>query len=298
VDICSILQHAVEVCRPELEARQLHYTTHFGDVTRLVDADAARLQQVFWNLIKNAIKFSPPNGCVGIRCRTQDDQVVIEVSDSGVGIAPEALPKIFDAFAQADVHITREFGGLGLGLSISKSLVQLHGGSIEAHSDGNDRGSTFIVRLPLHERVPEPVAPPVFARPAESAGGPQRLRILLAEDHEDTAEMVRLMLESEGHMVETASDVSSAIRMATGRAFDLLISDLGLPDGSGLDLMRDLRNSGRGLPGIALSGYGQERDIEKSHEAGFSAHLVKPIDIEQFLAAVKDVASEFVPARV
>jgi two-component system, chemotaxis family, CheB/CheR fusion protein len=248
---------------------------------------------VFWNLLKNAIKFTPHGGCVGVRCRPDGDmQVKIEINDTGVGIEPKDIPRLFNAFAQADRAITRQFGGLGLGLAISKSLVEMHGGTIEARSEGKGRGATFSVRLPLVS----------VARGSLSAGqgktqeatlDKQRrvLRLLLVEDHGDTAEMIELFLSSEGYQVRRAGDVATALDMATAGTFDLLISDLGLPDGSGIDLMRELRSRGSKLRGIALSGYGQDQDIQQSHEAGFAAHILKPVDMDHFLAVLEEVGS-------
>jgi CheY-like chemotaxis protein len=219
--------------------------------------------------------------------------VVVEVNDSGAGIPAEALPRIFDAFAQADRKITRQFGGLGLGLAISKSLVELHGGTIEAKSDGEGKGSTFSVRLPLVQPI-EAAMPAASPRTQSSRVRSRPLRILVVEDHGDAVEMIRLMLESEGHQVTTAGAVATALQATAGDgAFDLLISDLGLPDGSGLDLMRELRAEGRQMPGIALSGYGQESDIQQSRAAGFAAHLTKPIDVDRLIAVIARLA----PAR-
>jgi two-component system, chemotaxis family, CheB/CheR fusion protein len=251
-----------------------------------IDADASRLQQVFWNLLKNAIKFTPHGGCVGIRCSHEADHAMIEVNDSGIGMELEALSRIFNAFEQAERSITRQFGGLGLGLAISKALVEMHGGTIEARSEGRDKGTTFCVRLPLaaparHSDVPKPpAAPPCAVRP---------LRILLVEDHGVTAKMMRMVLSLEGHTIETAGDVATALELAGRQTFDLLISDLGLPDGSGHDLIRALRARGHGFPGIALSGYGHEDDIRRSCEAGFAAHLTKPASREALLGAVAAV---------
>jgi PAS domain S-box-containing protein len=284
----TIIDRAVGVCRPDLEARGMHFAGPLGeDACGLVEADTARLQQVFWNLLRNSIKFTPHGGCIGIRCRLEHGRAVVQVSDSGVGIEAEALPRIFDAFAQASRGITRQFGGLGLGLAICKSLVEMHGGTIEAHSEGRDRGATFTVRLPLISPAPDSPALagpfPAASAPATTAGP---LRMLVVEDHGDTAEMLRLMLEAEGHSVETAGDVGTALESAGRTAFDLVISDLGLPDGSGLDLMRELRARGLDLPGIALSGYGQEQDVRQSEEAGFSTHITKPVDLDRLVEAV------------
>jgi len=236
--------------------------------------------------LKNAIKFTPHDGCVGIRCRPNEKHVVVEVNDSGIGIEPEALSRIFNAFEQAERSITRQFGGLGLGLAISKALVEMHGGQIEAHSEGRGKGATFRVRLPLTAPAGQPEAP-------APAGLRQRavrpLHILLVEDHGVTAKLMRMVLTSDGHTVEMAGDIATALELADQHAFDLLLSDLGLPDGSGHDLMRQLRQRGHRFPGIALSGYGQAEDIQRSREAGFAAHLTKPASREAVIAAIAAV---------
>ena len=162
VELCTVINRAVEVCKPDIEARGLHFEVDRGpSAPYWIEADAARLQQVFWNLLKNAIKFTPHGGCVGIRCRPEPGYVVAEVNDSGIGIDTEALPRIFNAFEQAERSITRQFGGLGLGLTISKALVEMHGGTIEAHSEGRGKGATFRVRLPLTAPAGQPEAPGV-----------------------------------------------------------------------------------------------------------------------------------------
>jgi two-component system CheB/CheR fusion protein len=284
VELCTIIQRAVEVCKPDIEARSLHFGVDIGLAAPYwVEADVSRLQQVFWNLLKNAIKFTPHGGCVGIRCRPNEKYVVAEVNDSGIGMEPEALTRVFNAFEQAERSITRQFGGLGLGLAISKALVEMHGGTIEAHSEGRDKGATFRVRLPLTASAAQPEVPAHAAAPMRAV---RPLRILQVEDHGVTAKMMRMVLAKEGHTVETAGDVATALELAGQRPFDLLISDLGLPDGSGHDLMRVLRSRGHNFPGIALSGYGQEEDIRRSYEAGFAAHLTKPASREALIEAV------------
>lgn len=285
VQLCKVIERAVEVCKPDIEARNLHFGVDMGpSAPYWIDADPSRLQQVFWNLLKNAVKFTPHGGCVGIRCRPNETHVSIEVNDSGIGIEPEALPRVFDAFEQAERSITRQFGGLGLGLAISKALVEMHGGEISAESRGRNKGATFKVLLPLS--VPTEKATTV----AETAGTSVRpLRILLVEDHGVTAQMIKMVLKERGHSVEVAGDVATAVELAGRQSFDLLLSDLGLPDGSGHDLIRELRSKGYDFPAIALSGYGQEDDLRRSQEAGFSAHLIKPASreaIDQALACV------------
>jgi len=281
--LADVIRRAVEVVQPDIDARKLHFGVDMSDDSYVVDVDAARLQQVLWNLLRNAVKFTPRAGCVGIECRRGGDgYVVIAVHDSGEGIAPERLPTIFSAFEAARPG-RRQFGGLGLGLTISKALVEMHGGSIVAHSEGKGRGATFSVRLPLAEAEPHPE----LRRAAGPA--PRALRILFVEDHGDTAEMMGLLLATNGHEVEHVSDVASALEHAGRPGFDLLISDLGLPDGSGLDLMREIRRRGLRLPGIALSGYGQEEDVRGSLEAGFVAHITKPASPEKLAEIIARV---------
>jgi two-component system CheB/CheR fusion protein len=289
--LCTVITQAVEVCKTDIEARRLEFGVDIGPAAPYwVEADMARLQQVFWNLLKNAVKFTPAGGCVGVRCRAEPGHVVVEVNDSGVGIEAEALPRIFNAFEQAERSITRQFGGLGLGLTISKALVDLHEGTIEAFSEGRGKGSTFRVRLPLcapaGSGFSAPAKPAVPARPAL-----RPLRILLVEDHGVSAKMIRTVLKLDGHEIETAGDIATALDLANQNSFDLLISDLGLPDGSGHDLMRQLRERGHKLPGIALSGYGQAEDIRRSHEAGFAAHLTKPASRQLLLESIAAVVS-------
>jgi PAS domain S-box-containing protein len=287
LELSAVLQRAIEVCRPDIEASRLQFGFNCDSAPRIVLGDSGRLQQVFWNLLKNAVKFTPQGGCVGVVCYPDgQDHVVVEVHDSGVGLDPEAMPRIFDAFAQADRAVTRQFGGLGLGLAISKSLVELHGGTIEAFSEGQGRGSMFRVRWPVARAgdLTPTVSGSLPSRGLPQGTGP--LRLLVVEDHGDMAEMMRVMLESEGHQVETAGDARTALQAACSGRFDMLISDLGLPGGSGLDLMRELRSRGITLPGIALSGYGQDKDLRESQAAGFSAHLVKPVDMERLFEAM------------
>ncbi|MGA2256585.1 MAG: response regulator [Thermoguttaceae bacterium] len=200
---------------------------------------------------------------------------------------PEGLSRIFNAFEQAERSITQQFGGLGLGLAISKAMVEMHGGTISAHSEGRDKGATFRIRLPLTAPAGQHDAPPT----AEQQRVVRPLRILLVEDHGVTAKMMRMVLASDGHTVETAGDVATALELAGQHNFDLLVSDLGLPDGSGHDVMRGLRERGHKFPGIALSGYGQEEDIRRSREAGFAAHLTKPASREAVVAAVVSVTA-------
>jgi CheY-like chemotaxis protein len=281
------------MCEYEALDKGVRLTMDLSATVHFMNGDPARIQQVLWNLIRNAIKFTPSGGLVTVRTLdAADGRIRLDIVDTGVGIRPESLPKVFDAFEQGDWQATREFGGLGLGLAIAKALVTLHGGRISAHSAGAGQGSTFTVEL---DTVTAPNAgdgktPPARqqSRPADPSARP--LSILLVEDHEDTAKALARLLRHNGHDVRTANSVSSAIRTVDAHPFDLLISDIGLPDGSGLDLMRQVRARAK-LRGIVISGFGMESDIGRSKEAGFLEHLTKPVNLGELEAAIRRVTA-------
>ncbi|WP_437682794.1 PAS domain S-box protein [Sorangium sp. So ce131] len=283
----TVLEHALEICADEVDAKSIRLTLDVAPGEHWIAADVARLEQVVWNLLKNAVKFSHPGSRIELRCYDEGGRVVIEVRDEGVGIEPELLPRIFDAFEQGNAATARHFGGLGLGLAISRAIVQLHGGAITASSPGRGAGATFRVLLPA-------AAPPVAAAPAQasaarSAAPKRALRILLVEDHEDTAEMMSELLTLTGHTVRIARSVRAALDLAGAEVFDLLVSDLGLPDGSGMDLIVSLRSAGNEVKAIALSGYGMEEDRRKTMRAGFLEHMIKPVSFRDLEAAIQRV---------
>ncbi len=286
VDVGTVLRRAVEVCVPEINAKGLHLVLDLPETPQMVMADEARLQQVFWNLIHNAMKFTNSGGSITVRCAADSSgKISAEVSDTGVGIDPRAISRIFEAFEQQDRAVTRQFGGLGLGLAICKAIVTQHEGEIRARSGGRNMGATFTVALPRLQAVP--IGRKQTAKPTqEAAPSDRKLHILLVEDHADTARILSRLLKREGYEVDVAFDMETALATAEKSKFDLLVSDLGLPDGSGLELMRRLRQRDRTIRGIAISGYGQQKDIEQSSEAGFIEHVTKPVDIDQLTAAV------------
>jgi two-component system CheB/CheR fusion protein len=292
VNVGDVLAHALRASGPEIEAKGLRLETDLQPAALLAWADAPRLTQVFWNLLNNAAKFTPEPGTIAVRSRAEGREVVVEVRDTGMGIEPEVLPRIFGAFEQAGRSITRRYGGLGLGLAVSRAISRLHGGDLTAESAGAGRGAVFTLRLPAG--VPEPdldetVA--LFARRDPEAGLERNLRLLVVEDHPDTADAMADLLRDLGHEVTVARSVAAA-REAAERAagrLDLVISDLGLPDGSGLDLMSELARR-HGLRGIALSGYGMDEDLRRSREAGFAAHLTKPVSLQTLQDAILQAA--------
>ena len=300
-DVHQVIRQAFEICGGQaLTQWRLIDELRAGE--HVVWADPSRLTQVFWNLINNAFKFTPEGGTLTLRSRTEEgaaqpdrsgvQSLVVEVSDSGIGIEPEALPHIFDAFVQGRAGVVRRSGGLGLGLAISRAIVEAHGGSLTATSSGADRGAVFTVRLPL-DGLPAPATPAATSPSAlrlEPAPAPDRsLRILLVEDHADTSETMARLLTTMGHQVTEAGTVAAALAAVEAAAFDVVVSDLGLPDGDGYDLMRALRRR-RETPGIALSGYGRDEDIERGREAGFDVHLTKPVSLPALRAAIAQVA--------
>jgi PAS domain S-box-containing protein len=284
--IHEVLQHVVGSCASEAQRRQLTVECTYSAAEDCVHGDSARLQQVFWNLLKNAIKFTPQGGRVAIRTASGDGRLRVEIADTGVGISPDVLPRLFNAFEQGNGRVTRQFGGLGLGLAIAKMVVDLHGGSIRASSAGEGEGSTFVVEL-LLIAAGETAArhrADTSARRSSSA----RCRVLLVEDHPDSARTLAKLLSHSGYAVQTAGTVAAALQIAAREAFDLVVSDIGLPDATGYELMAQLRHR-HNLRGIALSGYGMEEDIRRSREAGFSEHVVKPINLPQLESAIQRV---------
>jgi PAS domain S-box-containing protein len=296
-DLRQAVDHALQTARADLFDKGLRLSLDLPDGDYAVWADAPRLTQVFWNLFSNAVKFTPPGGSIAVRSWREEaagPALVVEVEDSGIGIEPDVLSGIFDAFQQGELAITCRFGGLGLGLAISKAIVELHGGSLAAASDGRGHGARFTVRLPvgdlgtLREAERREAAREISHPPSPEASS---LRILLVEDHVDTAEAMADLLREMGHEVTVAGSVAGGLAAAASQAgrLDLVLSDLGLPDGTGLDLMTELQ--GRyGVKGIALSGYGMEEDVRKSLEAGFDRHLTKPVILQALQTAIQDAA--------
>lgn len=294
-DLREVLEHALDACWSGRERFEIVLAEE--DDLRLL-ADGPRLTQVFWNLMTNALKFSPDGGAIRIRAHRDPSagEIVAEVSDQGIGIDPRRLPRVFEAFEQGQRSITRQYGGLGLGLAITRTIVELHGGRIEALSDGPGHGATFRLRLPVGtahlpaQPAARPPKRPATADPsAEDEDRP--LHILLVEDHPDTADAMETLLSVVGHRVTVANNGHDALAAAEAShdGIDLVISDVGLPDISGLELMAELKSRFQ-LRGIALSGYGMDEDLQRSREAGFERHLTKPVNMQRLRDAIREVA--------
>ena len=285
LDAHAEVNQAVAMCRAEAEAKKIQVEIDFRAANHHVAADEARFQQIIWNLLKNAIKFSREKDKVTISSRNESpDQLTISVQDHGIGIAPDVIHRIFDPFEQGERSSKQRFGGLGLGLAISKSLAQAHGASLVAKSDGPNCGATFSLTT---RTVPSaPGGPELSETKLRISEGV--FRILMVDDHADKCAILEKLLTGHGHRVTAAHDMSSALGCAEGERFDLVISDVGLPDGSGMELMTHLKATSR-IPGIAMSGFGTSADIERSLGAGFSEHLVKPITMERLESAIEAV---------
>ena len=290
VDTHELLQNALEIYRTEIRDKPLRVATQLFAQSHWVHADPARLQQVFWNLIGNAVKFTPPEGSLTIRTENQQQQsqglLVVQVCDSGIGIEPHTMGRIFNAFEQGEPTITRRFGGLGLGLTISRTLVEGFGGRIVAFSNGKGQGAAFTVELPVLAGVGT-----VNASPAPEEVCTHRLSVLLVEDDEQSSWVMAKCIRSFGHTVKTAASVMAALEVAEKEPFDFLVSDVGLPDGTGWDLLGRLGEH-RPIHAIAVSGFGTEEDIQRSKQAGFMEHLVKPLQIQKLEEVLRKASAK------
>ncbi|HZR77657.1 MAG TPA: hybrid sensor histidine kinase/response regulator, partial [Chthoniobacterales bacterium] len=288
VDLHEILRRAYEICREDMSRKSIEPKFELNAKRVHIEGDPARLQQVFWNLIKNSVKFTPEGGRITVStANIPPDEIEVRVTDTGIGIESDKIDKIFNAFEQGQTSITRRFGGLGLGLAISKAMVDAHRGKIRVESRGKDMGATFIVDL---KNVPAPAAADNGAHGASPGDdrkqSARRRHLLLVDDHVDTCKGMKLMLERRGYDITVAHSATQAVEKTNEADFDLLISDIGLPDRSGYELMSELRKS-KPMPGIALSGFGMDADVNKAREAGFSEHLTKPINFERLEQAIR-----------
>lgn len=311
VSVTDVLRDSVAMLRSEIAEKNLSLRMELSSLQPVVLGDAVRLQQIFWNVIRNAVKFTPVGGSISLT-QTVDlarQIVTIEVRDSGIGLTAAEIDRIFEAFSQGD-HAgnsgSHRFGGLGLGLAISKTLAQMHGGQIRASSPGQGRGSSFFVELPYNQpgtgdlslKVRSDVeldGPAISATLFNTANEKrERFQILLVEDHVPSRDVLGALLGKRGFEIHSAGSVADARELAGQKNFDLLISDLGLPDGDGHQLMNALRASQPDLKGIALTGYGMEADLAHTLASGFSAHLVKPVNMRE----LERVIASLLPAKI
>jgi len=296
VELSEVVAKAIEMASPLLEQRTHTLTVDVPRRGLLVDGDPTRLGQVVSNLLTNAAKYTPPGGRISIRAELVDDEIVLSVRDTGIGMTADVLPRVFDLFVQERQALDRSQGGLGIGLTIVRNLIERHGGSVSARSDGPGTGSEFIVRLPvagLAHAIGLPA--PTSSEMAEGAIRPGgAVRILVVDDNEDGAEMLAETLSGKGYETRVAHDAPTALRVAADFAPDIAFLDLGLPVMDGYELASHLR----GLPGlegvrlVAVTGYGQESDRQRTRQAGFHHHLVKPVNIDAIEATLLAFAQQ------
>ncbi|HBB86156.1 MAG TPA: hybrid sensor histidine kinase/response regulator [Blastocatellia bacterium] len=297
IDVCAVVESAIDAVRPSFEAKNIQFKPVMAHQKCLVSGDANRLQQIFWNLFSNAVKFSPEGGTVRVEVKKRKQEVLVAVSDSGIGITPEFLPFIFDRFRQADGSTTRTHGGLGLGLSIVKHLVQLHGGSVEVKSDGKDKGSTFVVTLPLVTSESSVNREETAA--AQGAGNGvasgalavlKGLRILVVDDEADSRDLVSAILTRCGSDVNCCESAAEGMKAFKTWKPDLLVSDIGMPVEDGYSLITKLRKlktkRAREIPAVALTAYATKEDRARTLSSGFQVHVAKPIDPEKLIISI------------
>jgi two-component system CheB/CheR fusion protein len=284
--ICQVVREAAETVRATMEERRQHFYLDAADDALVVDGDFTRLQQIIVNLLTNAIKYTPPGGCIGVSVRGRSSgEALIAVQDSGKGVPATMLESIFDMFVQADETLDRSHGGLGVGLTLVRALVSMHGGTVSAKSAGRGRGTTFEVRLPL---VSAQIPVQVKADPAIDLN--QCKRILVVDDNADCRDMLKMLLELDGYEVSTADDGYAALDKMRRQPIDVALVDIGLPGMDGYQLAKQVRGE-RGLGRlhlVALTGYGRPEDRQAALAAGFDAHLVKPLDPNELARVLAD----------
>ena len=289
-DVHEMIGYLVGMCHSEFRGKALDLSIHCDAALYHVYTDAGRLQQVLWNIIKNAAKFTESDGKVSISTANDDKQnIIISIADTGIGMSQETLSRLFIPFEQGEQFISRRYGGLGLGMAISSALVEQLGGTLRASSEGLGKGSTFTVTFPA-KPVPEikPKKLGAFDGRMRSGIG---VKILLVEDHADTALALKRLLNRQGYEIVIADSVASALEAVKRETFQLLVCDIGLPDGTGFQLIEEVRKHNR-TPALALSGFGMEEDVRKSRLAGFEGHLTKPVNFQKLEAAIWQLTSK------
>jgi signal transduction histidine kinase/DNA-binding response OmpR family regulator len=291
-DLSSIVETAVESVRPAAEAKEVNLRTDLAPMAVMFRLDRNRFQQVIWNLVHNAVKFTPSEGAVKVRLRLVKGQAEIEVIDTGIGIAPEFLPFVFDRFRQADGSITRRHGGLGLGLAIVRSLVEMHGGTVDVESAGLGQGATFRVRLPLslpydlrHDPPPKAATARQIAVP-DSAPKLSGLRALVVDDEADQRELLAAALSLKEAEVRTAGGIAEAMEILTAWRPEIVVTDIAMPEGGGYELIRRMRGEGIKTPVIAITAYAGDEDRLRALDAGFRMHLPKPVELYELLMSI------------
>jgi len=272
------IENAIETVRIDADSKGIEITVSAPEEMLFVQADPVRLEQIIWNLLNNSVKFTPRGGRIEVRLEEENDEIVLTVSDNGQGIDTSFLPHIFEIFRQADSRTNRSQAGMGIGLAVVQQLVELHGGSVNAFSAGTGKGATFTIRLPRSVESKRPLAPVLDLGNGTLKG----LEVLVVDDSEDTTEMVQNLLEIGGATVCAVTSGSEALRIAREREFDVVLSDISMPEMDGFQFLSELRKlpGKKDLPAVALTGFGRPEDVQRASEEGFYAHLTKPFDLQ------------------
>jgi CheY-like chemotaxis protein/two-component sensor histidine kinase len=298
VDLPAVVGAAIETVRPATMAKDIRLTSAFSSLSGVVMGDKDRLQQIVWNLLTNAVKFTPKKGRIHVVIKRVNSHVGISVTDSGQGIAPEFLGQVFDRFRQADATTTRQYGGLGLGLSLVKQFTELHGGTVRVESEGAGHGATFTISLPLQpvRQDPEAVADAERLAAVDRAATEPNLagiKVLVVDDEEDSLAVVKRILERRGAEVRGSKTMHEALGAFTQFGPDVVVSDIGMPEHDGYELITRLRDlpGGRAVPAVALTALARVEDRTRALRAGFQLHLAKPIDFAELVAVVQNLAA-------
>jgi PAS domain S-box-containing protein len=290
VSLTKTINDAVETVRDEAQAKGLEVKIEMSNELVFVDGDPLRMEQIVWNLLNNAVKFTPSGGTVTVKLAKRNGFAQLAVADTGQGIEPKFLPHVFEIFRQADATISRRHGGMGIGLALVQQLVQLQGGSVSVSSGGAGKGAEFMISLPVTTEAAEPHRTGGLVQPNALTG----MRILVVDDSADTVDMLRTLLEMDGAMVGTAGGGPEALELLEQESFDVILSDISMPGMDGFELLSRLRKlpNGRDVPVLALTGFGRVEDVERAKSVGFFSHITKPVDVAQIVTTLQKL-----PAR-
>src|ERR1044071_2636241 len=285
VSLSTIITDAVETVRAEAAAKRISLNIEVDQEILVIEGDPVRLGQIAWNLLNNAVKFTPLDGQVRIALTKDGEDAKLVIEDNGQGIAPEFLPHVFEIFRQADASSARRQGGMGIGLALVKQLAELHEGHVTAESPGVGAGARFSVWFPLYKRGVSGLA----SEKTGATGALRRNFILVVDDSPETTDMLGRLLQLEGAFVESARSGAEALEIAGRHNFDLIVSDISMPEMDGYQLLQNLRKlpSMANVPAVALTGYGRDADVERAREQGFAENLTKPLDLDQLLEIVR-----------
>jgi two-component system CheB/CheR fusion protein len=288
------VNNAIDTVRSDAEGKQIAIEILAPDESLFVEGDPVRLEQIIWNLLNNAVKFTSAGGRISVRIGKENDQVVLTVEDTGQGIDASFLPHVFELFRQADATTSRAHSGMGIGLAVVKQLVDLHHGSIAAYSAGLGKGTTFTVRLLLSLEIRPQLAPVI-----DLAKTLDKFAVLVVDDSEDTTEMLAQVLKMSGAIVISATSGDEALRIMAEKEFDIILSDISMPGMDGFEFLRNLRQlpGGFHVPVLALTGFGRPEDIERAKREGFSSHVTKPFDIDALMQVLKSITQNKAQSR-